>query len=29
MDMALVDLAVERVLRMKLRLGLFERPYVD
>ncbi len=27
-DMALVDLAVERVLRTKLRLGLFERPYV-
>ena len=27
-DMALVDLAVERVLRMKLKLGLFERPYV-
>ncbi len=27
-DPALVDLAVERILRMKLRLGLFERPYV-
>ena len=27
-DMALVDLAVERVLRTKLKLGLFERPYV-
>ena len=26
---ARVDLAVERVLRLKLRLGLFERPYVD
>ncbi len=24
-----VDAAVERVLRLKLRLGLFERPYVD
>ena len=28
-DPALVDRAVERVLRMKLQLGLFERPYVD
>jgi beta-xylosidase len=28
-DMALVDRAVERVLRMKFRLGLFERPYVQ
>jgi beta-glucosidase len=27
-DLALVDLAVERVLRTKLKLGLFERPYV-
>jgi beta-glucosidase len=27
-DAALVDRAVERVLRAKLRLGLFERPYV-
>ena len=27
--MALVDAAVGRVLRMKFRLGLFERPYVD
>jgi beta-glucosidase len=26
-DEALVDLAVERVLRLKLRLGLFEQPY--
>ncbi len=26
-DMALIDLSVERILRMKLRLGLFERPY--
>ena len=26
---ALVDLAVERILRLKFRLGLFERPYVD
>lgn len=28
-DEALLDAAVDRVLRMKLRLGLFERPYVD
>ncbi len=28
-DAGLVDVAVERVLRMKFRLGLFERPYVD
>jgi beta-glucosidase len=28
-DPALVDEAVERVLRAKFRLGLFERPYVD
>jgi beta-glucosidase len=28
-DLSLVDLAVERVLRTKLRLGLFERPYVE
>ncbi len=28
-DPALVDLAVERILRLKFRLGLFERPYVD
>jgi beta-glucosidase len=28
-DMALVDAAVERVLTLKLRLGLFENPYVD
>ncbi len=28
-DVGLVDTAVERVLRMKFRLGLFERPYVD
>lgn len=28
-DPSLVDLAVERVLRTKLRLGLFERPYVE
>jgi beta-glucosidase len=28
-DGALVDAAVARVLRMKLRLGLFERPYVE
>ncbi len=27
-DEALVDLAVERVLRLKFRLGLFEQPYV-
>ncbi len=29
LDIALVDRAVDRVLRMKLRLGLFERPYAD
>ena len=28
-DVLLVDLAVERLLRLKFRLGLFERPYVD
>jgi beta-glucosidase len=28
-DEALLDAAVGRVLRMKLRLGLFDRPYVD
>ncbi len=28
-DEALLDAAVGRVLRMKFRLGLFERPYVD
>ncbi len=28
-DVALIDTAVSRVLRMKLALGLFERPYVD
>ena len=28
-DGLLVDLAVERLLRLKFRLGLFERPYVD
>lgn len=28
-DMALVDAAVERVLTLKLQLGLFENPYVD
>jgi beta-glucosidase len=28
-DMALVDAAVTRVLRMKFQLGLFEQPYVD
>ena len=28
-DAALVDLAVERILRLKFRLGLFERPYVE
>ena len=28
-DEALLDAAVERVLRMKLRLGLFDRPYVE
>jgi len=28
-DVALVDAAVSRLLRMKLQLGLFERPYVD
>jgi beta-glucosidase len=28
-DLALVDTAVERVLRAKLRLGLFEAPYAD
>jgi beta-glucosidase len=28
-DEALLDTTVERVLRMKVRLGLFERPFVD
>ncbi len=28
-DRGVVDLAVERILRLKFRLGLFERPYVD
>ncbi len=28
-DERLLDAAVERVLRVKLRLGLFDRPYVD
>jgi len=28
-DLAVVDLAVERTLRLKFRLGLFERPYVN
>jgi len=28
-DVLLLDLAVERLLRLKFRLGLFERPYVD
>jgi beta-glucosidase len=28
-DVAFVDLAVGRTLRLKLRLGLFERPYVE
>ena len=28
-DEALVDVAVERILRMKFRLGIFERPYID
>lgn len=28
-DVALVDAAVRRLLRMKLQLGLFENPYVD
>jgi beta-glucosidase len=28
-DMADVDLAVERLLRLKFRLGLFDRPYVE
>jgi beta-xylosidase len=28
-DIALVDAAVRRVLRMKFQLGLFEQPYVD
>jgi beta-glucosidase len=28
-DEAMLDATVERVLRMKFRLGLFERPYVD
>lgn len=29
LDEALVDTAVRRMLRMKFRLGLFERPFVD
>ena len=28
-DRGVVDLAVERILRLKFRLGLFERPYVE
>jgi beta-glucosidase len=28
-DLGLIDLAVERLLRLKFRLGLFERPYVE
>ncbi len=28
-DVDLIDMAVERVLRTKLRLGLFEQPYAD
>ena len=28
-DVELIDLAVERILRLKFRLGLFERPYVE
>jgi beta-xylosidase len=28
-DVLLLDLAVERLLRLKFRLGLFERPYVE
>jgi beta-glucosidase len=28
-DLSVVDLAVERTLRLKFRLGLFERPFVD
>jgi beta-glucosidase len=28
-DISLVDACVERVLRMKFQLGLFEKPYVD
>jgi beta-glucosidase len=28
-DIAHIDLAVERLLRLKFRLGLFERPYVE
>ncbi len=29
LDIGVVDVAVERTLRLKFRLGLFERPYVD
>ncbi len=29
LDIGVVDVAVERSLRLKFRLGLFERPYVD
>ncbi|MHB0935214.1 MAG: beta-glucosidase BglX [Armatimonadota bacterium] len=29
LDMALIDDAVARILRIKLRLGLFDHPYVD
>ena len=29
LDAGVVDLAVERMLRLKFRLGLFERPYVE
>ena len=28
-DVGLIDLAVERTLRLKFRLGLFDRPYVE
>jgi beta-glucosidase len=28
-DVAFIDLAVERTLRLKVRLGLFDRPYVE
>ena len=29
LDIGLIDLAVERTLRLKFRLGLFDRPYVE
>jgi beta-glucosidase len=29
LDLAVLDLAVERTLRLKFRLGLFDRPYVE